>query len=337
MFMQRKALYNLLKLNINHFEPGEEIIASLEPWQIENYRDLSTDEIFSRLHKSGILLDAGDFERSAEHYESPEEMAEDLLKEKTPLEQDRLYLLFFDLWRRLLPERRVLSIFCDELDYQISLFMLGTHLQTGILQDDLVYLQQLLEDYTDNGTDPKDALHGIQSFCANCLESFLFDYSLAQIEAGDSNYAREILEGFSIYVDEPVWFEYLQARVDILEDPEEGYGQLENLIASFDRKSSLPLIEEILHFLATSGNHSLFQLLAVKTLEFLELEEDFREFLEICFSHYEYLELQKPIEAIAHIYHSRKQIPSETLLNHSDGDLSLVRSILDRKLHFAIE
>lgn len=334
MFLQRKALYNLLLLNLKRIESGELKISDLQAWQTENYREITTEELFRQLHALGLHLQKEDFESYAKNFEAPEEMVETFAKEKVPLEQDHIFLILFELWRRFFPEKRTISIFCDELDTQMMAHDLN---QPSEIQDALVYLQQLLEEHVDQGLAPKKAFQVIQMYCANDIESFLFDFILAEIDAGHQSYASELVDGFAKFVKDPLWFDYLAARIGILEDPEEGYEKLEKVIKSLNQETNLDLIEEMLYFLATTGNHSLFYQLAIKALSLLKLEEDFQEFLEACYAHYDFLELKSPALLIAQTFYDRAKIPPDQPLLQTDPDVLELRKILEQKVHLAIE
>ncbi|MFZ0565731.1 MAG: hypothetical protein WAM28_06065 [Chlamydiales bacterium] len=337
MFLQKKALYNLIHLNLNRVHESELEFHSLEPWQIENYRQFPTEDLFLRLNRLGITLNQIEFENYGKNYEIPEEMAETLAQDREPLELDQIFLIVFELWRRLFPEKRSLSIFCDELDHQIMLYDLEEKLSSTPLQDALAYLQQILDEQVDENIPPKEAFMEIQTYCATDLESFLFDYILTEIEMKNLTYASELLEGFYQYFIQPEWFNYLIARVEIEKSPEEGYEQLEKMISTLGKDINLTLLEEILYFLANSGNHTLFHALATKIMPLLTEEGDFREFIENCYAHYEYLELQQPAEAIAQIFFQRTHLPAEVPLNPQDPDLLALHTILNQKLSFSIE
>lgn len=334
MFLQRKALYNLIQLNISQIERGELKIADLQAWQITNYRDKTTDELFKELNSLGILLVSGDFEVYGKNFEAPEEMVEVLAKERPPLEKDQIFLILFELWRRFFPERRTISIFCDELDHQMMAYDLE---KPNEIADSLAALQLLLDEHVDQGLNPPQALELIQIYCANDIESFLFDYILAEIEGGNSSYATELIDGFKRYVKGSPWFAYLEARCLILDDPEEGFEKLEHLIETIHDRSYLELLNEMLFFLANSGNHSLFYTVAKKVSPFLKTEEDFKVFLEACYLHYDYLELKYPALAIAKIFYARASVSNDSHLSQADPALCELRSILDKKLHFAEE
>ena len=112
MELKGKALYNLLRINWL-----EDPSIGVQPWQVEDYRVLSTADLFSKLEKLKIPLNEESFLLYVESSDSPEELVECLCLDDEDLEiSDQSYLLLFELWRRLIPEKESLSIFCDELD-----------------------------------------------------------------------------------------------------------------------------------------------------------------------------------------------------------------------------
>lgn len=330
MELHKKAQYNLLQINLPRIESGELNVADLEPWQTENYREHSTDTLLARLNELGISFDQTDFTHYAEEFEEPEELANSVAKERPTLEQDHAFLLIFELWRREFPEKRTLSIFCDELDFQMTQYDLGHDNEVG---DMLAYLLQILEENVDKGLNPQETLQTIQTYCANEIESFLFDYTLAQLEEGEIDYAADLLDGFYPYINDSLWFAYLHARVAYADAPASGCERLEAIITEIDETTSIDLVEEMLYFLADSGNHTLFHDLAQKMFPLMQTEGDLKEFLEICYLHYDHLELPDPGIALSKIFHNRKAIAPETPLDENDPDLAKVQAILDQKLH----
>ncbi len=334
VLLQRKALYNLIQLNLTRIETGELQVGNLKKWQISNYRALPPEDLFAQLRELNIDLDLMRFEELSQNFEAPEEMVEKLASNREPLEKDQIFLIFFELWRRIWPEKRTISIFCDELDHQMIAYDLG---RPSEITDALAYLQQLLEEHADRGLDPHHCFQLVQTYCANDIESFLFDFTLNEIETDNYSYAIELLDGFKPFLKPSLWFDYLRARACILKDPEDGYEMLEIVIHKITQETPLDLVADILFFLANSGNHSLFYTLAKKTMPLLKSERDFQEFLEACYSHYDYLELKKPALAIAHLFYSRRGIPSHTPLAETDPGMEEMRVILDQRLHFAEE
>lgn len=330
MFLQRKALYNLLQINLPRIESGELNVGELQPWQVEDYRRHSTETLLDRLLTLGIRFNNGDFSSFANRFDEPEELLDALTKEWEPLEQDKVFLLIFELWRRYFPEKRSLSVFCDELDYQMTQYDLG---HENEIADEIEYLLQILEENADKGLDPIEVLNTIQTYCANEIESFVFDYILTQIEEKDHPYASELLERFSPFIKSTVWFDYLKGRIAYTDEPEKGCALLDQIIRKVNEKSNIELVEEMLYFLADTGNHTQFYALAKKMFDLLKVEEDFREFLEICYVHYDHLALNESASRLSEIFHRRKKIPSDQPLQVRDPDLATLRSILEQKLH----
>lgn len=329
MLLQRKAVYNLIQLNLSKILTGELKVSDLEPWQLEDYRALPTENLFLLLNELHVKIEAADFEKYRRIFEDPEEMTDSVAEGRNPLEQDRIFLIIFELWRRFFPEKRSLSIFCDELDYQMTCYDLE---KPNKVQDSLIYLQKLLEHQVDGGLAPKEAFHIIQEYCANDIESFLFDYILAEIEQGNLSNAVELLEGFSVYVSS-IWFDYLKTRTSLHEDSEEGYELLEKLVNKVTRKTNLDLVKEILFFLAMNGTPSLFSKLAKKATTYLEIEGDFQEILEGCYAHFDHLELKIQALTVAEIFNKRSSIDLNEPLSQEDPDLLKLRQLLNQKFH----
>ena len=108
--LHTKALYNLIRFNVQ--EDGS---IPHEPWAVEDLRPLPEETLFSRLGKLGIALDRARFVQFSEGCDTPEDLTDLLLDDAADEKMhDPIYLLLFELWRRFLPERPSLSIFCDE-------------------------------------------------------------------------------------------------------------------------------------------------------------------------------------------------------------------------------
>ena len=114
--MDKRALYNLLRLNYQ-----EDPTLAVESWQVQDYRGFSLEDLFNQLKEINIHLDKPSFEIYVENTEDPEDLtqllSEDVENIKT---QDQVYLLVFELWRRLAARKPSVSLFCDELDRKIE-------------------------------------------------------------------------------------------------------------------------------------------------------------------------------------------------------------------------
>jgi hypothetical protein len=198
VMLQTRALYNLLRLN------GER--------EVEDLRPVATDELFSRLQRYGIQIEQAAFTQFAEECQSPEELTELLLPDEGE-EEDAVYLILFELWRRILPEKPSLSIFCDELDHRIALYDQGVEESDELIQEALVNLLEVLDQNVDAGADPQEVFSAISDYCAHDLETFLFDYILDLLDSENCLSASELIEGYSHYIQEPLWFDFLRARL----------------------------------------------------------------------------------------------------------------------------
>ncbi len=315
MFLHKKALYNLFQYQLQQPEQP------LQPWQEVDYREIQTETLLSDLQKLAIPLETlHHFEEIANRFESPEEMAESLAKQKEPLEQDHSFLLIFELWRRHLPDKRTVSTFCDELDLQINRYRQDIYDQEII--DIIEYLKQILDDNADAGYDPLDVMSTMQSFCGNNIEEFLYDYTLDQVEQREIDYSAELLEAFYPYVHNPDWFDYLVARLEMVVDDAIGLKRLKKVLQLENKE----IVLEALAFLADAP-HLVFPELAAKALDTLNKEELFLPFLSCCAHYYQQVDQAKSQQVEA-ILTKRKERKFEQTLDKKDPDLLDIKQIL---------
>src|SRR5690349_16271863 len=187
MRLATKAFYNLLRQR----KIADSSIQA-EPWQIEDYRDFSTHELFQRLAALGLDLSEESFLLYAENAKSPEQLT-GLLWAKNE-NRDPLYLLIFELWRRLLPDKMSLSSFCDELDYRIGLYEKDSAQYKSAIENILLKLEELLDENVDAGKNPTLFFQSLSSHCTHDPETFLYEFITDQIEAHEDLYAAELIE-----------------------------------------------------------------------------------------------------------------------------------------------
>ncbi len=276
MELQTKALYNLLRLNY-----AQDPSLPCEEWQVEDLRPVPIDALFKRLKDAGLLMDLAAFHRYAEESDSPESLAELLLVDlEEPEIYDRLYLVLFEIWRRLLPEKQSLSIFCDELDHQIWLFDAGKLDSDEPIQDALANLIEILEENVDAGAKPVEVFATMGSYSSQDLFSFLVDYISELLDGDNELYAAELIEHFSPYVLDDGWFALLRIRLLAFTDPVKANQQL---AALFEKKDlSLDLLLEALRFIVVFGEKPLFLTAIRLSLPLLETREEFEELLTFC-------------------------------------------------------
>lgn len=325
METERRALYNSLRMNWQ-LDPS----LAVEPWQVEDYRALSLDKIFELLRLQEVFLDRNTFIQFADNFESPEELSEHLLDdaEVDYATQDQIYLLVFELWRRLVPEKPCLTIFCDELDHQINRYDSGSNRDFESIQDALANLQVVLDENTDQDIDPVVAFETISQGCANDLESFLYDFIAEQIDVQNTSYASELLDDFGPFVKEVKWFDFLRARLQAETDPFASDILIHQLIEEAEAEPDLEFNLEILSFLVAGGDRNDFVSLVHKSLPLLEAEEDFQDLLSVCADFYHRLDQETVEASIQEILKRRSKRDLEKPFERNDPDVVQLFKVL---------
>ena len=317
--LQTKALYTLLRM-----QAAEDPSVKAEKWALENLREAKTEELFSRLRKHKIELDKTSFVQFAESWDTPEDLAELLLPEEDEEAFDPLYLLLFELWRRLVPEKQSLSIFGDELDFLIGQYDREVLESDEPVQDALANLLEILDENADAGAPPQEVFSAIGDYCAHDLEAFLIDYISEILDSGNEAYAAELIEGFSPYVSDPNWFDFLRARLVSSKDIGEANEILRGLLEQ--KKTDPALLMETLQFLAGGGDHSLFISAVKKMLPLLQTQEELLDLMEIAADYFHRLDQDSVEAAIQKLLKKRKS--AEGPINPSDPDVKTLQQLL---------
>lgn len=329
MEINRRALYNSLRMNWI-LDPTLEVKA----WQVQDYRAMPLDAIFERLEDMGIHLDKVSFSAFADSVDNPEDLAEALLDDTSSVEmevQDQIYLLVFELWRRLLPEKPCLSILCDEIDHQIHLYDQGQATTGEGIADTLANLQVILDENTDEGADPHEIFDVINSGCANDIESFLHDFISEKIDDCNYSYATELLEGFSSYLPDVKWFEFLRARLVAVNDPEEANQIVKKLIGGKNPDPDLEFNLEVLSFLVSIGNRETFERLIKQSAELLQVEEDFQALLSISADFYHRLDCEYIEKSLQALLKQREKYHPEKKFDIQDPHFAAFFNILSTR------
>jgi hypothetical protein len=331
MDIAQKALYNSLRISWL-----QDKSVAVEPWKVEDYRSLEIDALFSRLQENEIYLDRHAFKTYGEQFDTPEEMAEWLIgaEEFSPEEYDRIYLVIFELWRRLLPEKPSISTICDELDAQIFAY---DHAKESQKKEDLEALQDaisafhiLLEENVDVGMEPVEVFSTLLEFCANDIEHFLYDYIADQLDVQDYDYAEELIDNFYPFILDKSWFDLLKARLFYASDLEQANSLILHVYEE-NKESEAPSIAlsfEMLALLVAGGNYHLFLKIALHAMSLLECEEDFIELLTIAADFFHRLDDDKEQEKIEKIMARRSAIHPEKMFEKDDADLAFFKQEL---------
>lgn len=326
MQIERRAFYNLLRMNWV-LDPQLEV----EQWQVEDYRKVNFEDLFSRLKSFTINLDKNRFIAMAEPYDTPEEFSDSLLPEagNDASQQDQIYLLIFELWRRLKAEKPCLSVFCDELDQQIFLYDSDDLEDLEPLQDAVANLQNILEENVDQGHEPIEAWEYISAGCANDIESFLYDFIAEQIDSENYSYAQELLDAFTLYIKDPKWFDFLKARLVAIHDRVTAAEAIRRLAQEAFSEPDLEFNFEMLSFLIDEGEKEIFINLVKQSLLLLDREEDFQELLSICAEYCHQMEEEGQELAIQRLLEERGSRLGDEILHVEDPALNALIKILE--------
>jgi hypothetical protein len=259
----------------------------------------------------------------AEAYQSPEELTHHVWPNKE--NEMPIYLILFELWRRLLPEKGSLSIFCDELDNRIRLYLQDPSQDHG-MSNSLQKLQELLEESTDLGENPRAIFATLSRHVAHDLEGFLFDYISDQIDARNDLEAAELIKIFYPYIKDVICFDFLKARLLVLLEPHEGNIAIQKLL---DKLTDLDLLLEVAAFLVHHGDPSLFQKAAKLCLGQIQTEEDFQELLAIVADYCHFVEKDKHEEQIQAVFAKRLDISATAAVNGADQGMIFLKNLLD--------
>lgn len=327
MHIREKALYNLLRFNWLN-DPSLEV----QSWQVDNYRSLDQKKLFDRLDQLGIVLDEAQFRLYAEESDTPEELLSQLWagKEENGEAQDQAYLILFELWRRLLPERETLTIFCDALDNRI--FNYAKEGTVEGIDELLVRLEDILDSYVDSGENPKKVFQAISSSCACDIERFLFEYIMDLIDSSEGMLASEIIDGFYEYVADPKRFEFLRIHLFADVDPQETALLLGQLVESLDKAGHFDLLLEIARFLVSFGQDPLYRQIIIKALSWMETEEEFIEILNNLQDYFCCLDQDDKRDLVEEILKKRAHHNPESKIHLEDQDIEKVkRTVLSEK------
>lgn len=326
MQLQTKALYNLLKL---HADEGG--VTDFKPWQIEDLRLLSEEELFSRLLQLGVNFDKERFSLFADECDTPEDLLEVIAEISEDKEKaDKTYLIIFELWRRLFPQRQSLSIFCDELDYRIEDYLQNSSLDTDELtQDALANLEDILDGNVDSGAAPDYVFQSLQQFCAHDLEAFLYEYIAEQISSGNELYASELIDGFYAYLSNLKWFDFLRVRLIATEDIADANAIIEHIYKEVVAAPDYVLQWELIKFLVQEGDVDLFIKFVLLSLHGIEKEEKFQKLLSKVAEFYRRLDLDAKEKQILKMLKKRQsEKKSDGMVSRLDEDLGSIKELL---------
>lgn len=317
--LERRALYNLLRMNWLN-EPT----LAVEPWQVEDYRSLPLTALFQRLEELKIHLDRQSFMTYADECDSPEDLTDHLTADRnfSTTEEDKIYLVLFELWRRIMSEKPSLSIICNELDYQIYLYDHQQLENPLALQDALTHFVHILDENADQGIPPQEVLKLISIYCANDIEAFLFDFISEQIDEESEAYAQDLFDDVETYVGNNKWFKLLRLRLSEHIQSKIAQKLIEEIIEEHLSDQDLDYNFEFLSLLMEKGNYPMFRSIVKQTLSLLKNEEDFQDLVSIAIDYYHLLDEDRQAKNLNAILEKRAAFPKDQPLHPRDEDLA---------------
>lgn len=325
--IERRALYHLLRINWLH-EPA---MLSVEPWQVEDYRALPLHALFEKLKSFNLFLDRLSFIAYADECDSPEELTDHLIADQTLKadQEDQIYLLIFELWRRLMSEKPSLSILCNELDYQIYLYDCDQFENPLALQDALTHFVHVLDENVDKGISPKEAFRLISAYCANNLETFLYDFISEQIDEGNDSYAHELLDDFDDYLADNKWFKLLRMRLFGQSPGKTAQKVADQILEDYLQEQDLEFNLEFLSFIAEIGHLALFRTVLQQTLPLIQREEDFQDLLSIAIDYCHRLDEEKQERDLQTLLDKRTQRALDSPIQAQDPDFAILTHLFN--------
>lgn len=310
MDISPKALYNSLRMSFL-----QNPTFSAERWKVEDYRQIPLDELFLRLQAFDLILDRHSFLAFADEYDSPEELFDHLIADRedeqnqNELNQDQLYLLIFELWRRLACEKQSISIICDELDHQIFLYDQGQAESVEALENALSSFHAALEENVDQGLSRDEVFEAVSEYLANDVQSFMIDYISDLIDHQEYLYSEELLEQFYPYMPDKKWFDLFHARIIGSKDIRKGHELVAKIFRHESANPDLQFNLDILSYLVALPDYELFRHVAIRSLPLIEDEEELLELLhlgsDICHS----LDMHEKGDALHALFDARKAHP----------------------------
>lgn len=326
--IERRALYNLLRMNWLN-EPN----LSVEPWQVEDYRSLSLPTIFNRLKQFNIQLERMSFIAYADECDSPEDLTDHLIADRhfNTAQEDQIYLIIFELWRRLMSEKPSLSIVCNELDYQIHLYDQQQLENSLALQDAITHFVKILDENTDQGIPSLNVLKLISTYCANDIETFLYDFISEQIDEGNETYVHDLLDDFDTYLENNKWFKLLRIRLCDQFHSKVAQKLIEDVIEEHLNEHDLEYNLELLSILVEKEMDPLFRLIVKQTLSLIKREEDFQDLVSIAIDYFHCLDQEQQEIALKVILEKHESLLPDTEIKPENPDLAKVSQLFNLK------
>ncbi len=245
--MATKAIYNNI-LFCNQHPDLDPSLATISEWKKKNWREVPLEALFRELSELGVEFDKAHFLVWADESDSPEDLliliTPDEVEEGDTEYLDRLYLIIFELWRRLIPERRPLSIIGDDIDHALIAYeslwheedeMAQISIREQLIRLFLEYtrlLQATCDQYQENEevddildlqryTTPAHAIFAMtQPFFVHDISRSLFDFILEELSHDTYPDLMPLVEGIMPFILPSTWSMCMKAHILWYEEDE---------------------------------------------------------------------------------------------------------------------
>jgi hypothetical protein len=295
------------KFNLLKYKKRENPNLEVKDWEILDYNNLSIDDLFSNLKglgfnftpeivielaSQGEELDTICFEKYG-----PKEVDEEIL--------ENAYLNLFEIWRRLLPNHKSISIFANDFDEFIDAYEKGEVTGSEALFNELF---DILDESVDEGMEPKGVFKELSNYLGHDLESFLICYIFDLIEHDNETLALRYLDNIYTYIQGNLWLDFF--RIKLLKGalPEDvtaiTYRFLDKLKLHFDPELGF----EVLYYLIETGHKEIFKKTYKEFLKEIKTQDEFREMLEILHAFFSLNEQNKEENLVKELIENRKKM-----------------------------
>jgi hypothetical protein len=295
------------KFNLIKYKKRENPNLKVKDWEVLDYKSLSLEVLFSNLKALGF-----DFtpESVIELKDSGEELDTISLKKFSTLHisvenLERAYLNFFEIWRRLLPDHKSISVFANDFDEFIDAYEKGEVTGNEALFNELF---DILDESVDEGMEAKSVFEELSNYFGHDLESFLICYIFDLIEHDNETLALRYLDNIYPYIRGNLWLDFF--RIKLLKGalPEDvtaiTFRFLDKLKLNFDPE----LAFEVLYYLIETGHKEIFKKTYKEFLKEIKTQDEFREMLEILHAFFSLNEQNKEENLVKELIENRKKM-----------------------------
>lgn len=277
--LETKALYSSLAM-------VDRSKSTKKTWETREWRNQSLENLVSELHELGFIFDKKQFYHWAGECDTPEELFELAVgDEENDKKRDHFYLILFELWRRLVPEKRSLSIIADDIDHCIQAFDLNSPILESQVEALLGEWGRVLDSLRDAGRTEEEALEAIEPFFAHDVPDFVIDFLLDLLGRKEYAFAAQILEKVGTHcVREPLWIKFIELQLALHDENvievRKKLGELVSALLTME-ECDVELTLALCDIALELQKEELLVRLLEKLLPHLEEKEDFLAVLEL--------------------------------------------------------